>query len=270
MSIKNRPTLKTQFLNFISRLAPFDGNPLIQKTEHNQVIQDHLDSQILKKDDSAAVVTAATMNLDASASDLFIIDTGAAGTAARTININNLETGQRVRVEITKKTGDTFTVPGSEWWPNTLEDGSIIQVGLTDLSFEAWNINGTIRVNLLEPMKVTNESIRLSAYIDGATAAFKGFTVNEDIWTISKLGTGGYGIFKNAVHLTVALMESSNYAISVNSLRTSSVAPGNVPVASDISRAFIYEDSGTRVSIGTEVAGSIADLNFFITIKTRQ
>ena len=141
MSIKNRPTLKTQFLNFISRLAPFDGNPLIQKSEHNQVIQDHLDSQILKSDESLAVVTAATMNLDASASDLFIIDTGAAGTAARTININNLETGQRVRVEITKKTGDTFILGSGEWYPIRDGSGNIEQVGLTDLSFEAWNVN---------------------------------------------------------------------------------------------------------------------------------
>lgn len=267
---KNTATLKTQFNNFIDRNAPFDANPLIQKTEHDQVIQDHLDSQVLKNDDSVAVVTAATMNLDASASDLFIIDTTGDGSAAYTINVNNLETGQRVRVELTKKVGDIITVGSSEWWPNTLEDGTIIQVGLTDLSFEAWNINGFIRVSLLKPMKVTNESIRLSAYIDGVTAAFKGFTVNEDIWTITKLGTGGYGVFINAIHLTNAVMESSNYSITVNSLRSTSAASGNPPAAGDISRAFIYTDTSGKLSIGAEVGGTIADLNFYITIKTRQ
>lgn len=179
MSIKNRPTLKTQFLNFISRLAPFDGNPLIQKTEHNQVIQDHLDSQLLKIDESLAVVTAATMNLDASASDLFIIDTGAAGTAARTININNLETGQRVRVEITKKTGDTFTVGSSEWWPIADGSGNIEQTGFTDLSFEAWNIDGVIRVSRLKPSKISDSLALDESYSIASSKAAKTLEDNK-------------------------------------------------------------------------------------------
>jgi len=190
MSIKNRPTLKTQFLNFISRLAPFDGNPLIQKTEHNQVIQDHLDSQVLKIDESVAVVTAATMNLDASTADLFTIDTGAAGTAARTININNLETGQRVRVEITKKTGDTFTVGSSEWWPIRDGSGNIEQTGLTDLSFEAWNINGAIRVSRLKASKISDSLALNESYSIASSKAAK--TLNDAILLKANKAQGGW------------------------------------------------------------------------------
>jgi len=201
MSIKNRPTLKTQFLNFISRLAPFDGNPLIQKTEHNQVIQDHLDSQVLKIDESVAVVTAATMNLDASTADLFTIDTGAAGTAARTININNLETGQRVRVEITKKTGDTFTVGSSEWWPIRDGSGNIEQTGLTDLSFEAWNINGAIRVSRLKASKISdslalNESYSIASSKAAKTLEDSKADKDQGSWTAVTLLNSWTGTFE--------------------------------------------------------------------------
>lgn len=151
MAIKNLSTLKTQFQNFINRIAPFNTDSLIQKGEHDQVMQDQLDSAVWKKDSSVSVTTAGAMNLDASANDLFIIDTSGDAGAAYTININNLETGQRVRVELTKKVADIITVTGAKWWPVTLSDGSIVQTGKLNLSFEVWAVNGEIRASLLEP-----------------------------------------------------------------------------------------------------------------------
>ncbi len=173
MSIKNRPTLITQFQNFINRIAPFAGDPLIQKSEHLQVITDHLQSMVLKDDESLAVATAGTMNLDASAADLFTIDTSGAGTASRTININNLEKGQRIRVKITKKTGDLFSVGSSTWWPIENSGGDVEQDGLLDFSFEAWNIDGVLRISTLKASIISDSRSSTSPFDMASSNAVK-------------------------------------------------------------------------------------------------
>jgi len=292
MARKNRPTLIQQFSDFINRVAPFDGNALIQKTEHNQVEDDLFDS-LLNNTDSSELINSpsAAINLDFSAFDMFRINSSGSGETNFDITISNLGTGQVARVHITKKNNDSYSFTNAVLGQisNLSQTGSI-------LAFWVHNINGVLvayaDVNIAKSNSITDpssdklatskavsdlntnlialdERVRLSAYIDGSDGSFIGSTINNDIWTISRLGTGGYGIFINAVHLTDTVLEASDYLIEVTPLTVSGVSPSSPPSSSDRSTAFIYEDVSAQVSIGTSKAGSIVDLNFMIMIQTR-
>ena len=151
MAIKNLSTLKIQFTNFINRISPFDGNKLVQKLEHDQVMQDQLDSAVWKTDGSLTIPTSASMVIDASLGDLFIINTNASGSSNFDVTVINIKSGQRVRVQLKKKSTDIIHIPFGKWWPTILSNGTIKQDGKTDLSFECWNILGAQRFSLLDP-----------------------------------------------------------------------------------------------------------------------
>ena len=140
MARKNRPTLIQQFSDFINRVAPFDGNALIQKTEHNQVEDDLFDS-LLNNTDSSDLINSpsAAINLDLSAFDMFRINSSGSGETDFDITINNLGTGQVARIHITKKSNDTYSFTNAVIG----QIDNLKQTG-TILAFFVHNINGVL------------------------------------------------------------------------------------------------------------------------------
>ena len=140
MALKNRPTLKQQFSDFINRISPFDGNALIQKTEHNQVEDDLFDS-LLNSTDSSDLINSpsAAINLDFSAFDMYRINSSGSGETTFNITINNLGTGQVARIHITKKSNDTYSFTNAVIG----QINNLKQTG-TILSFFVHNVNGVL------------------------------------------------------------------------------------------------------------------------------
>lgn len=140
MAQKNRPTLKQQFSDFINRVAPFDGNALLQKTEHLQIKDDLFDSLLNNTDFSDLINSpSAAINLDFSDFDMYRINSSGSGETDFNITINNLGTGQVARVHITKKNNDTydFTNAVIGQIDNLKQTGTI-------LAFFVHNINGVL------------------------------------------------------------------------------------------------------------------------------
>lgn len=139
MAQKNRPTLKQQFSDFINRVAPFDVNPLIQKTEHLQVEDDLFDS-LLNKNDSSVLINspAELINLDFESVDLYRINTSGSVDTDFVFTPSNIGTGQVGRIDIIKKNNDTFSFSNAVLAPidNLNQTGAV-------LSFWVHNINGT-------------------------------------------------------------------------------------------------------------------------------
>lgn len=141
MARKNRPTLKQQFSDFINRIAPFDGNALIQKTEHLTVEDDLFDS-LLNNSDSSDLINSpsAAISLDFAAFDMYRINSSASGGASFNITINNLGTGQVARIHITKKNNDTYSFTNAVIG----QINNLDQTGKTILVFWVHNINGVL------------------------------------------------------------------------------------------------------------------------------
>lgn len=140
MAQKNRPTLKQQYDDYINRVAPFDGNPLIQDSEDNQVTQDALDS-LLNNTDSSDLINSpsAAINLDFSAFDLYRINSSGSGETDFNITINNLGTGQVARVHIIKKNNDKYSFTNAVLG----QISNLSQTG-TILSFFVHNVNNVL------------------------------------------------------------------------------------------------------------------------------
>ena len=140
MAIKNRPTLKQQFTDFINRVPPFDGDPLIQKAEHDQVSQDLFDSLIAKSDNNQSINSpSALIDLDYTSFDLYTINSSASVDVSFTITLNNVSTGQVARVAITKKSNDVYSFSNAV----IANIGNVSQTGTT-ISFFVHNIGGVL------------------------------------------------------------------------------------------------------------------------------
>lgn len=140
MAQKNRPTLKQQFSDFINRVAPFDGNPLIQKTEHLQVKDDLFDSLLGKVDNSVLINSPGDLiALDFDSVDLYRINTSGSVDTDFTFTPSNIGTGQIGRIHIIKKSNDTFLFSNAVIVPISNLD----QTGTT-LVFYLHNINGVL------------------------------------------------------------------------------------------------------------------------------
>lgn len=140
MARKNRPTLKGQYSDYIARVAPFDGNVLIQKTEDDQVTQDLFDS-LLNNTDSSDLLNSpsAAISLDFAAFDLHRINSSGSGGVSFNITINNLGTGQVARIHITKKNNDTYDFTNA-----IIANISNLSQKGTTLTFYIHNINGAL------------------------------------------------------------------------------------------------------------------------------
>lgn len=117
MSLLNKPTWKQKWDDFINRIAPFDGNPLIQKTEHSELVGDDLSDSIIFRIQSVAAINspAAAFDVDFNSADQFDIDSSGSASAAFTVTLIGLNTNETGILKITKKAGDTFTFANGDF-----------------------------------------------------------------------------------------------------------------------------------------------------------
>lgn len=156
MSIKNRSTLKQQYDDYVNRVAPFDGNALVQKTEDLQVTDDDFDSALMKDDDEAAINSPnSAIALDFDSVDLYKINSSGSGDTTFVFTISNLGTGQIARISIAKKSGDTYSFANAA----LNQVNNLDQTG-TSLNFYVHNVDGTL---IAESDRSISKSDSLSA-----------------------------------------------------------------------------------------------------------
>jgi hypothetical protein len=148
MAKKNRPTLSQQFSDFTSRDAPFDGDPLIQKSEHNAVTIDLFDSALMKIDNEQSINSpSSTFNVDFDTDDLVNVDTTGSAGDLFTMTVANLQTGQEGRISIAKKTNDKFNFSNASI-ANLRFDNTQLpladQEGTAGMNIFVKNIGGTL------------------------------------------------------------------------------------------------------------------------------
>jgi hypothetical protein len=134
MATLNKTTWQSKFADFINRVAPFNAQPLIQKSEHLTVVGTDLgDSVIFKAGTSAAITSpAASFNADFATGDQININTSGSVDTAFTVTIQNLNTNETGVLNVTKKSGDTIAFANAVIAPVNSTEG---QTGKTALKF---------------------------------------------------------------------------------------------------------------------------------------
>lgn len=123
--------LQTVF-DFINRNAPFDGNPLIQKSEDLEVRELLANSVIFKEPTTTSISSpGAAFSCDFAATDEFNIDTSGSVGSTFAVTLAGLENNRVGRLNITKKSADVFSFVNGTILPFDLN----IQVGVTSISF---------------------------------------------------------------------------------------------------------------------------------------
>lgn len=174
----NKVTLLSRISDFINRVAPFDSDPLIQKTEDNIIRDDVVDSMVSEIPASASINNpAASFTVDFDAVEDHLIDTTSSIPNDFTITLDNLNGNVTGKISVTKKTGQTFafsnaTILGA--------NDTIGQDGLISLAFIVFIIDGTYYAirsydRLVQGANIADDSISTSKLID-------------DIITVSKMG----------------------------------------------------------------------------------
>ncbi len=265
MAQKNRPTLKSQYSNYINRVAPFDGNALVQKTEDDQVTQDLFDS-LLNNTDSSDLINSpgAAISLDFSEFDMFRINSSGSGAAVFTITVNNLGTGQVARIHITKKSNDTFSFSNA----TIGQISNLKQAGKTILVFWVHNVNGVLtaysdliiaKSDALDEDNTDQLATSKAAFDLDAKKADKtqpawvaiddvvttGFTTISSAFV--KTNDQGISSFKGSI--LVAQTSGSAPAVAIGEINV-----GNRPDR-DIRAAVAIDKSGTGTSIIVEPQG---------------
>lgn len=142
MSILNRSTWKSKFADFINRVAPFDAQPRIQKSEHQSVVGTDLGDSVIFRDGTVQSITspAAAFDVDFDDGDRFDIDTSASVTTSFTITLQNLQQNETGVLNITKKSGDTVAFANAIIAPFDSTGG---QMGKTALRFFIKKVNSS-------------------------------------------------------------------------------------------------------------------------------
>ena len=146
MAILNKASFKAKFNDFIDRISPFT-DPLIQKSEHKELISDDLgDSVVFSTATEASINSpAAAFNVDFLTNDSYTVDTTGVGTTAFTITLVNLDGNRTGKIRILKKSGDTFTFANAEQYPF---DNTTNQSGLTEIRYIIKKTTGTNFVSI--------------------------------------------------------------------------------------------------------------------------
>lgn len=132
MSKQNRATLKQKVADFINRVAPFT-DPLIQKTEDNEIRDDFADSQIFR-DSTVGTINnpSAAFGADFVTNDEYDIDTSSSIPSDFVITLSNLSNNETGKLNIIKKTTQKFSFGNAVILPYGTDDG---QAGEVFLSF---------------------------------------------------------------------------------------------------------------------------------------
>jgi len=258
MAIKNRPTLKQQYDDYIDRVAPFDGNALIQKTEDKQVTNDDLDSTLMKNDAESTINSPnSAIDLDFISVDLYTINSSGSIDTVFVLTINNLGTGQVARIAITKKSGDTYSFASGTF--NQIDN--LDQTG-TSLNFYVHNVDGTLIVESdLSISKSDSLAADNSNQLATSKAAFdldvkKADKTQPDWIAITAPTTTGFTIVSDAFIKTNDQGISSfkgSILVAQTSGNPPAVAIGEIPSGErpdrDIRATVTVDKSGTGTSL---------------------
>ena len=131
MAIINRGTLQQKITDFINRVSPFTA-PLIQKSEDLEVRTDVLDSVIFRIPTIGSISSpAATFTADFATNDEININSAASIAASFNVTLANLRGNSIGKLNITKKTNDTYVFANAQIIPHNTAAG---QTGTTVLN----------------------------------------------------------------------------------------------------------------------------------------
>jgi len=156
MAILNKATWAAKFAAFINRDAPFDGNPLIQKTEHLEVSGEDLPDSIIFKEPEVVSISSpgATFTADFATADEFTIDTSASIGSTFAVTLDGLENNRIGRLDITKKSADIFSFANGTMLPF----GTIVQTG-TSISFLIIKVGSAYFAQALKQESVSSAAL---------------------------------------------------------------------------------------------------------------
>jgi hypothetical protein len=158
MAIINRPTWIQKFTDFINRVAPFDAEPLIQKTEHLEVEVDLGDSVVFREPTTASISEpGANFTVDFATADEVSVNTSSSIPASFNVTLANLRNNQVGRIIVTKKSGDVFSFANGEILNH---DGSNTgQSGKTSLQFYVMKTGSAYKIIPGYLYQITNSMI---------------------------------------------------------------------------------------------------------------
>lgn len=213
MAIKNRPTLIQQFSDFINRVAPYDNDPLIQKTELNQVEDDFFDSALLKAEVSQAINGPSSLiNLDFDSVDQFQIDSNASIDTTFTMTVQNLSEGQIGKVSILKKNNDSYSFSNAfgSGLNNLSQFGSAFEyfivnisgrlIAISDLTINKSDSISTNSTDLIATSKAVND-LRGLVNSNNSSTQSQISSINSDINSLesNKVQKGSFSSFNSGM-----------------------------------------------------------------------
>ena len=156
MALQNRETATQDTSDFINRVAPYNGNALIQKTEDEDIRAKDKNNVVFKVPQVKAINNpAAAFNVDfGEISNVFYdeyeIDSSSSVPTDFIITIQNLEGNSVGKLSIVKKAGQTYD------FSNVVlitRDGTVDQDGKNLLQFNLTVVSGTIYATPLYELK---------------------------------------------------------------------------------------------------------------------
>ena len=173
MALQNRETATQDSNDFINRVAPYNGNALIQKTEDEEIRAKDKNNVVFKVPQVKAINNpAAAFNVDfGEISNVFYdeyeIDSSSSVPTDFIITIQNLEGTSVGKLSIVKKVGQTYD------FSNVVlitRDGTVDQDGKNLLQFNLTVVNGTIYATplyeLKKALKITSSAQLLTKVIE--------------------------------------------------------------------------------------------------------
>jgi hypothetical protein len=144
MAKQNKATFLTQQDALLDRTAPYDANALVQRTEDKAVRAQDLTNVVYQVSTVGTIGSpAAAFACDFATNDEYNIDTSGSGSSAFSITLSNLEGNSVGKLNITKKTGDTFVFANGTILPSNGTNG---QTGLTTIAFMVVKAGATYKV----------------------------------------------------------------------------------------------------------------------------
>ena len=222
MAKQNKVTHKAQQQALIDRTPPYDANPLIQKTEDDEVRDQGIDNVVYQVSTVGTIGSpAAAFACDFATNDEYNIDTSGSGSSAFSITLSNLEGNSVGKLNIIKKTGDTFVFANGTILPSNGTNG---QTGLTTIAFMVVKAGATYNcVPLYNSLK---------GIIDNsATSLIKRKVVNIGDWNMQSTATVAvaHGItnYKNILNISVIIRDDADSLYSpINAFDTGIVEGG--------------------------------------------
>ena len=229
MAKQNKATFKAQQQALIDRVPPYDSNPLIQKTEDDEVRDQGIDNQYYEVPTEASITSpSGTFNVDFDTAEVYNIDTISSIPAAFVITLQNLAGNVVGKLNITKKSGDVITFGNAEIVPSNDTSG---QLGKTFIQFLIYFSGGVYKA-----IPIFKESEW--ALVDTAVSSGDVVDVSDCYYRITNRGTVE---FKGIAEVTVIGGASSINLFTIPAaarpVRTSGYVLVSIPYVNDSTQA---------------------------------